>query len=88
MLPLIESGVGKLFRVGVLLIASTSAVLAQGGYAVVSGIVRDASNAVVPGVTITAKNINTAVTLTSISNGVGHYTFTTLIPGLREKASV
>ena len=81
MLPLIEDGMGRLFRTVALLIAAASAISAQGGYAVVSGIVRDASNAVIPGVTVTAKNVNTDVALTSATNAVGYFTFTTLIPG-------
>ncbi|HEX3879275.1 MAG TPA: TonB-dependent receptor [Bryobacteraceae bacterium] len=64
-----------------MLIGSAAVLCAQGGYAVVSGIVRDASNAVVPGATLTARNINTDVTVTSASNAVGYYTFTTLAPG-------
>ena len=81
MLPLIENRRLKLFRGIVLISAAVSSAFAQGGYAVVSGVVRDASSAVIPGATIRAQNINTSVTLTSVSNAVGYYTFTTLIPG-------
>jgi hypothetical protein len=53
----------------------------QGGYAIVSGRVQDASRAVVPGVSVAAKNVSTDVTLSALSNRDGYYTFTNLIPG-------
>lgn len=65
----------------ILLGCLASAVFAQGGYAVVSGRVEDASSAVIPGVAVAAQNISTGVTLNSVSNDEGYYTFTNLIPG-------
>ncbi len=71
----------QMTRIGVLLVCSASILCAQGGYAMLSGRVQDASTAVVPGVAVTARNISTGVTLNSVSNGQGYYTFTNLIPG-------
>src|SRR5262245_46209333 len=49
--------------------------------AVVSGTVSDASGALVPGVEVTAKNINTGITQTRLTNETGSYDFPTLQPG-------
>src|SRR5262249_49413768 len=49
--------------------------------AVVSGTVSDAAGALVPGVEVTAKNINTGITQTRLTNETGSYDFPTLQPG-------
>ena len=54
---------------------------AQTGYAVVTGQVKDASGAVIPGAVIAAKNVNTNVVLNVASNPDGYYTIANLIPG-------
>ena len=45
------------------------------------GIVKDASQAVIPGVTVTATNEGTNISTTSLSNETGHYVFVNLVPG-------
>jgi Carboxypeptidase regulatory-like domain len=59
-------------------------VLAQTGNASLGGIVEDPSKALIPGVTITAKNVDTAVTTTQITNESGVYNFPVLQPGSYE----
>src|ERR1700682_2308497 len=54
---------------------------AQGGYAIVSGRVKDTTGGVMPGAVITAQNVNTNVVLNAVTNGEGYYTFADLIPG-------
>src|SRR4029453_12450477 len=66
--------------VGVLLICLFS-VGAFGQNSGISGTVADPSGALVPGVTITATNLQTGVTQTTISNESGTYNFVSLQPG-------
>jgi hypothetical protein len=55
---------------------------AQGGIsATLSGTVSDASGALIPGVEVAAKNTETGVTSTSITNENGSYRFPSLQPG-------
>jgi hypothetical protein len=54
---------------------------AQTNYATLGGTVADASGALVPGVTITAKNIDTGIVTTVVSNETGAYQFAALQPG-------
>jgi hypothetical protein len=61
--------------------------LAQGGNAQLGGIVEDESKAVIPGVTITARNLDTNVSLSQISNESGAYSFPVLQPGTYEVAA-
>src|SRR5437667_2702280 len=49
--------------------------------AVLSGTVSDASGALIPGVEVTAKNINTGITDTRLTNETGNYVFPSLQPG-------
>src|SRR5206468_527931 len=49
--------------------------------AIVTGTVSDASGALIPGVEVTAKNINTGITTTRVSNETGSYDFPSLQPG-------
>jgi Carboxypeptidase regulatory-like domain len=53
----------------------------QTGNAQLGGTVQDPSKALVPGVTITATNIETNVTVTQITNETGAYSFPVLQPG-------
>ncbi len=50
--------------------------------ATVGGSVTDPSGAVIPGVSVTAKNVNTGVTATRITNETGSYDFPSLQPGV------
>jgi hypothetical protein len=53
----------------------------QSSFASLSGTISDSSDALLPGVTVTAKNVNTGITNTSISNNSGVYSFPSLLPG-------
>jgi hypothetical protein len=70
----------KHFISGVLvcLVISISAFAQNSG---VSGTVSDPSGALVPGVTVTAANLQTGITQTSVSNESGTYNFVSLQPG-------
>src|SRR5712691_11401098 len=68
-------------RFAVVLVCLAPVVSAQSGYAIVSGRVKDASGAVMPGAIISARNVNTNVVLNAPTNGEGYYTFAQLIPG-------
>src|SRR3989449_3218274 len=68
---------------------------AQGATASISGVVRDASGAVIPGVMVTAKHTESGLTRTAISNEsggysiqllpVGGYEITTELPGFKQE---
>ena len=47
----------------------------------ISGIAADATGAVIPGVTVTATNTQTAVATSVLSNETGAYAFASLQPG-------
>ncbi len=49
--------------------------------AVVTGTVADATGALIPGVEVTAKNVNTGITTTRVTNETGNYDFPSLQPG-------
>jgi hypothetical protein len=53
----------------------------QGLFATVTGTVTDASKALIPGVTITARAVDTGVVTTTITNEAGTYTLGNLAPG-------
>ena len=54
---------------------------AQGGTGVISGTIRDAQGAVLPGVTVTLRNQATGVSRTTVSESDGTYRFPALNPG-------
>src|SRR5262245_44228973 len=60
---------------------STSTIYGQATYGSIVGTCRDESRAVLPNVTIIVKNDATGVSFTEITNGLGDYSFKTLIPG-------
>src|SRR5262250_2786896 len=93
--PLSVSVSGSFVTVVVLLIAfATSIVSAQTSTASMVGVVRDATGALVPGVTITVKHVDSGQTRTVITteNGgynvpllqVGAYELTTSMPGFKQ----
>src|SRR5262245_35597353 len=49
--------------------------------AVLSGTVSDASGALIPGVEVTAKNVNTGISDTRLTNETGSFNFPSLQPG-------
>src|SRR6185369_10040909 len=71
-----------------LIAALTGRAIAQGGSAQLGGIVQDASKALIPGVSITAKNVDTGITLTQVTNESGTYSFPALQPGTYEVSAV
>src|SRR5512147_1496999 len=69
-----------IFSIAAIFVAAFApAALAQG--ARLEGIVKDASQAVIPGVTVTATNDGTGISYTSLTNDTGLYVFVTLPPG-------
>src|SRR5678816_3366858 len=55
---------------------------AQAGTGQVTGVVQDATKALVPGVTITLNNTNTGITNTQVTDESGVYTFQSVPPGI------
>ncbi|PYS16568.1 MAG: hypothetical protein DMG15_01675, partial [Acidobacteria bacterium] len=73
---------GRLGSAVVLIIAlGTCAIFAQTSTATISGVVRDTSGALVPGVTITVKHIDSGLTRTVLTNETGNYTAPSLPVG-------
>src|SRR5437899_6905140 len=64
-----------------LIFLSGIAVSAQVTTATIAGVVQDASGAVIPGVSITIKNVETGVTRTATTDGGGRYTVPELTLG-------
>jgi Carboxypeptidase regulatory-like domain len=60
------------------------AAIGQAESGTITGTVRDASGAVVPGATVTARNVSTAAQRTAQTGNVGQYTITSLQPGTYE----
>src|SRR5687768_4189006 len=68
-----------------LLCAHAAPAFAQGSStSTITGTVVDASGGVLPGATITAKHLGTAVVTTSVSNAQGAFTLASLPPGTYE----
>ena len=63
----------------VLLLAAPAA--AQFDRGTISGVVKDQSGAIVPGVTVTAKSLQTQELATAVTDASGYFTMTTLRPG-------
>jgi Carboxypeptidase regulatory-like domain len=80
---------GICIKVGVFvcLLLATSALAQVGINANLSGTVSDASGALIPGVEVTAKNTETGVATTSVTNESGNYRFPSLQPGTYEVAA-
>lgn len=71
-------------KVPVLLVfvwVSCAGAFAQAGRGGISGLVTDATGAVVPGASVSARNTATGATLASVSNSGGLYSFVSLSPG-------
>src|SRR3989454_10766664 len=80
----------------VLLIAfGISLIFGQGGTATISGVVRDTSGALIPGVSITIKHVDSGLTRTVTSSETGNYAapalpvgpyeVTAMIPGFKQQ---
>src|SRR5579875_3989889 len=63
-----------------LLLISAQGAWGQAGRGGVSGTVTDSSGAVVPGASVELTNIETGVTLTTVTTGSGLYSFVSLVP--------
>src|SRR5213594_3240972 len=73
----------------------TPLIFGQGGTATISGVVRDTSGALIPGVTITIKHVDSGLTRTVVSSEtgnyiapalpVGPYEVTAMIPGFKQQ---
>src|SRR6185436_13909540 len=64
-----------------LLVGMAASGYGQTGNAQLGGTVMDPSNALIPGVTVTATNVDTNIVQTTISNETGSYNFPVLQPG-------
>src|SRR5262245_41709040 len=64
-----------------LLVAALTSTTVYAQNAQSSGIVQDQTGAILPGVTVTAKNIETGLTRSAVSQGVGDYRIPALPPG-------
>src|SRR5262249_8995790 len=71
--------IGTALTVSLLLV--TAAFAQEGINARLSGTVTDATGALIPGVEVTAKNTETGVVSTTITNETGTYRFPSLQPG-------
>jgi len=65
-----------------LFLTTTKIVFAQSGNASVGGFVQDASQAFIPGVTVTATNTQTGVATSAVTNESGTYNISGLLPGI------
>src|ERR1051326_1255791 len=62
-------------------VLATSVLRAQSVSARLEGLLRDQTQAVIPGVTITATNESTNISTTAVTNEAGRYVFLSLTPG-------
>ena len=70
----------KCILIGALVLLFSITVLAQTN-ATVGGTVGDAAGAVIPGVEVTARNVNTGIVSDQLTNETGTYNFASLQPG-------
>jgi hypothetical protein len=71
----------KTLALALLLIGLAANAFGQTGNAQLSGTIQDPSKALIPGVSVTATNVETNVTQTQVSNEAGAYSFPALQPG-------
>ena len=83
-----RKGPGKLttLAAGILtwIVVGTCLAFSQGSTAAISGVVRDATGAVIPGVAVTAKHIETGLTRAAESDAAGNYSMPSLPVGQYE----
>src|SRR6266850_2239067 len=70
----------QIFAVCIVLLFSVAG-LTQSSNATVGGTVNDAAGAVIPGVEVTATNVNTGIVSNQLTNEAGSYNFASLQPG-------
>jgi hypothetical protein len=68
----------------ILLLTAAAPLAAQSLNATLAGIVRDSSGGVLPGVTVTARNVDTNQTRETVTDGQGRYAFPDLAIGTQE----
>lgn len=71
---------GRFCKLLCLLLLAASGIRAQAGRGGVSGTVTDSSGAVIPGASVELTNIDTGVTLSTVTTGSGLYSFVSLVP--------
>src|SRR5438094_7833219 len=87
---------GRLATAAAVLIAfGTSLIFGQGGTATILGVVKDTSGALIPGVSITIKHVDSGLTRTVTSSETGNYVapalpvgpyeVTAMIPGFKQQ---
>src|SRR5215813_4229372 len=64
-----------------MLLSTAAPVVAQFDRGTLSGTIKDEQGAVMPGVTVTARNTQTQQVVTTVTDGTGFYTFPNLLPG-------
>ena len=67
---------------GALLLVLAATGSAQVLYASLTGTVTDSQDAVLPGVSVVATNVETGVAKTAVTDGVGRFLFSDLVPGM------
>jgi len=78
-------GLARMIYVAVLLLGLSRVALAQtAATGTIDGIVTDNTGGVLPGVTVTIRNVNTNVTRQEVTDTVGHYRAVALQPGTYE----
>src|ERR1051325_3854298 len=75
-----------LLAFALVLVSLPLSVFAQSGNGSISGIVSDEQGGALPGVTITATNVATGATRSTVSNEAGHYQIALLPPGTYDVA--
>ena len=76
-----HKGIARTFVMAVLLTWAASAAFAQAELGTITGTLKDAQGAVLPGVTVTAVNAETNVTTTAVTNDQGVYLLSSLVNG-------
>jgi hypothetical protein len=67
---------------GAAVLLCPSQIRAQGVFGTISGTVQDAQGAVIPGASVVVTNVNTGVAREVVTNEVGLYSATSLVPGV------
>src|SRR5262245_54295074 len=71
----------KTFFLFILMASVVQAVFAQAGSSTITGTVKDPTDAPIPGVTVRVLNLDTGVQLQTLTNEVGVFRISALVPG-------
>src|SRR5436853_5300916 len=77
----LRTGASVALLVGLIGLALVSPAFAQGAGASIEGVVKDQQGGVLPGVTVTLRNLDSGVIRTSTTEPDGRYRFLALAPG-------